>query len=93
MDAEEKKLQIKLAQIQTNIQINTAMGIGFLTLVFTSVIAQWQILTQPIEPNWLKGLTIVIFFGLMILGIILAIKTIQKVDYNYNLLNNLNDEI
>lgn len=77
MDPEERELQIKLAQMQTNIQIWFTLGITFFAAGVASLIAEWQIITLP-DDTIFKALAIILFGFFAILSMALSYVSFRK---------------
>lgn len=90
MDAKERALQIKLAQIQTHIQTYLALCIAFFAVAGASIIGEWQTLVSPpTDPTWLKGLAIGVFIILMTVFLVLTFVTAKRADSYIKELNSL----
>ena len=51
MDREEKELQIKLAQLQTDVQIYLTIALSFMAVLFSLIISFQQLYLQAIESS------------------------------------------
>jgi hypothetical protein len=79
VDAEEKKLQIKLAQLQADLQIWLTMCFGGIAVFISMVIASWQeFLSTPESQALLKiSLFVTMLIGFVGMIIITSISTRQ----------------
>jgi len=71
---EYRELQIRLAELQADVQINLTICFGFVTLAFAAIIGFQQIyFTLPPEEIFLKN-SILVFVGVNTIFIILVLR-------------------
>jgi len=78
MDAEEKKLQIKLAQLQADLQIWLTICFGFIAVFFSMVIASWQEFLSTPESQALLKISLFVTMLLGFAGMIIVTRISVK---------------
>jgi hypothetical protein len=91
LNNDDKKLQIELAQLQTDVQIHLTVAVSFLAIWITLIVSFQQLFVQATEPFQQFGYVIGVVISAL-LGFISTSKLIDKMKNKRTEMEKLKDK-